>query len=200
MEDHSRLERSEPTFQTEWTPLSEDQGDYEFAAFPSKRRCPVPVLEIAENSLKQLHVRGPGWHGNVTFTLQGNETTDRESGGGNIRIVSTYTDSASGTYELESIPGAESTGVLRVAQASGTMSKGLVEQTTNHYTFGGCNITMSQTRENFEKGVLERLEGAPAVITFAGDGTYEILIPNMTGTSAGTGRTAVFGDVHGAQL
>ena len=175
------------TWQTSWTPTVDDQGDYEFAAFV-ETQMPVPLLEVAENSLQRLHVRGPGWHGNVTFTMQGHET-ETISQGPNNTTVTTFTDNGTGSYELESIPGAEGTGLLSVAQASGTLSKSVVEQYDNAYDFGGCHITVTQTRESFEQGALERLEGAPAVVTFAGDGTYELMIPHMTGDSAVTIRT-----------
>ena len=175
------------TWQTSWTPQSEDQGNYEFAAFV-ETQMPVPVLEVAENSLQRLHVRGPGWHGNVTLTLQGNLVTTSPTTGG--QIVTTYADNASASYQLEPVGGAESTGLLNVAEASGTMSRSVVEQTDSQYTSNGCQITLAQTSESFEQGALKKLDGAPAVLTFNGDGTYQLLIPHMTGTSAGTTRVA----------
>jgi hypothetical protein len=179
------------TFQYEWTPTSSDMGDWEIAAFV-ETLMPVPDLEVAEDSVQHLHVRGPGWSGNVTLTMRGNEVTtvnDSDSAG-NYLTVTTYSDNASATYQLETLPGAEGTPILKVANASGTYSKSIVEQWDANYRSNGCDVVATQTREEAQTGNLRALEGSIAVISFNQDGTYEILIPNLTADTSGTLRVA----------
>jgi hypothetical protein len=177
------------TFQYEWTPTSSDMGDYEFAAFVDTL-MPVPVLEVAENSVRHLHVRGPGWSGNVTVTMRGNEVVSRpeSDSAGNYLTVTTYTDSATASYSLETLPDAQGAPLLKVAEASGTYSKSISEKYDGEYRSNGCNVIATQTREDFETGALRATDGATAVISFPGDGTYQIFIPNLSANTTGTSR------------
>jgi hypothetical protein len=174
------------TFQYEWTPTSSDMGDYEFAAFVDTL-MPVPALEVTENSVQHLHVRGPGWAGNVTFTMRGNEVTtvnDSDSAGGNYLTVTTYADSATGSYQIETLPGAEGTPVLKVAEATGTYTKSIVSKWDANFRSNGCDVIATQTSEEVQMGNLRVAEGA-AVISFAGDGTYQINISDLSATTSG---------------
>jgi hypothetical protein len=172
------------TFQTSWTPTADDQGDYEFAAFVDTA-MPVPLLEIADDTVKPLHVRGPGWHGNVTFTIQGSEVVN-QNGGGNITIVTNYTDNGSGTMQLEATSGSDSVQLMKVIQGSGTLTKNWVKQTGNNYGFGGCFFVTTQTEESNETAMLSASGSSIAVLSIPGDGTYQLTIPYLAGVSNGT--------------
>jgi hypothetical protein len=177
------------TFQHEWTPTSDDQGDWEFAALVNTK-LPVPALEITENSLRHLHVRGPGWSGNVTVTMNGSETTTDNGGGGEGGTGSTtitYTTNANGTMQLEPIE-ASGGAILRVVQATGTMSRGRVSNTDRRYRSNGCDISLTQTEEEFVSGNLRALEGSIAILTVEANGTYQLVIPGLQAQAHGTSR------------
>jgi hypothetical protein len=179
------------TFQHEWTPTSADMGDWQFAAFVDTLIA-VPVLEVAEDSVKHLHVRGPGWSGNVTFTMTGTEAVEQTDSGpsGTSTTQTVYTDSANGSYLLETLPDAVGLPILRVASATGTIQKSIVETWTSQHRTNGCNVSASQTREDVQSGNLRALAGTFAVISFQPDGTYEISIPNLVADTRGTLRVS----------
>lgn len=187
------------TFQHEWTPTSADTGDWEFAAF-TDTALPVPIVEIADDSTRRLHVRGPGWHGNVTFTLEGSESESvpYDVGSSTGTTVRTATDTATGTFELETMPGAEGLPVMNVAQSSGTMTKTATEVTNSGGRSNGCDITDNTTQESVEQGTMTAPEGAFVVFNFLGNGTYELTIPNMFGSSTGTLHVQTSGTASGA--
>ena len=172
------------TFQTSWTPTATDQGDYQFAAFVDTA-MPVPVLEIADDTVQALHVRGPGWGGTVTFTIQGSAVVN-QNGGGNIAIVTTYTDSGSGTMQLEATAGSDNVQIMTVTQGSGTLTNSWVKQTNNNYVFGGCSFVTTQNEQNTATATLSVPDSSLAVLSIPGDGTYQITIPFLAGAGNGT--------------
>jgi hypothetical protein len=187
------------TFQYEWTPTSADTGDWEFAAF-TDTAVPVPIVEVADDSSRRLHVRGPGWHGNVTFTLEGSETESvpYDAGGSTGTTIRTATDAGTGTFELETMPGAEGLPVMNVAQSSGTMTKTATEVTNAGGRSNGCDVTNNTTQESVEQGTMTAAEGSIVVFNFLGNGTYELTIPNMFGSSTGTLHVQTSGTASGA--
>ena len=186
------------TFQYEWTPTSSDMGDYEFAAF-TETLLPVPVLEVAPNSIKRLHVRGPGWSGSITFTLEGEENVEENNSTpeGSGRTSTIYTDSGSGQMLLETFVGAFGEPILQVTDGNGTVSRSISMQASSQYRSGDCQYTMSGTSESVERGTLRAPELAFVSIQFNGDGTYQLLIPTLQGPTIVNTHSQGSGSVSG---
>jgi hypothetical protein len=178
------------TFRHEWTPTSADVGHYEFAALVDTL-MPVPLLEIAEDSVKTLQVQGPGWAGNVTFTFEGSKTTTTTSSegppyGGSTTTKRTFELTGSGNYRLETIAGPGGIPMLSIGDASGTMTRSETTDTASSGRSNGCNFTMVQQTEAIETAALAADDGATAVLVIPGDGTFQLLLSGLKGDSHGT--------------
>lgn len=180
---------SPSAFQYEWTPTSADVGDYEFAAFVDTT-MPVPMLEVAEDSIQALHVFGPGWGGTVQFSAQGTKTdtiTTPPTPTDNVTRTETtiYDQRGNGRYALEAIASGPNDAVMKVANASGEWTKSTTYKTDASGTVQGCQYTLTQTREQIETATLQSPEGSIATLNIA-NGTLSLLVPFLQGTSSGT--------------
>jgi hypothetical protein len=86
---------------------------------------------------------------------------------------------------------------MNIAQASGTMTDGSVFVTDSAGRSNGCDVTSHQTRERTETATLAKFEGTFVTFSFNADGTYQLMIPHMSGPSQGTDRVSATGTETG---